>query len=329
MLSARRRVPSLPGSPRCAASSPCVQRPSPTLSPRQVDHGLRSRPERPAIERASVGVPPDRLPAQNAPSDVSRLTRCPTAFELRDQGRPDQPRRPGSRERPCSSSQRRPALAHMVTPAAPHSPYELSHDCIASLLCPAPIPAQAHVAFDKADADLCHHPDGWPMDVEKTDDSWGAGMSETEKITLNLGPVDLGQIDLLVQEGFYSNRTDFIRTAIRNQLATARRGRQADGRPQDAWCSASSTILPGRTSRRCAPPGNSRSTCWAWRPSPMTSRPGTGPGDDRHHLPPSSGPSTRARRSSGHWPGESDRHDGDGLGSPSGSGISSEGRGAP
>ena len=42
---------------------------------------------------------------------------------------------------------------------------------------------------------------------------------ETEKITMNLGPVDLGQIDLLVQEGFYSNRTDFIRTAIRNQLA--------------------------------------------------------------------------------------------------------------
>ncbi len=43
--------------------------------------------------------------------------------------------------------------------------------------------------------------------------------AETEKITLNLGPVDLGQIDLLVAEGFYSNRTDFIRTAIRNQLA--------------------------------------------------------------------------------------------------------------
>src|SRR3712207_3227558 len=45
-------------------------------------------------------------------------------------------------------------------------------------------------------------------------------MSETEKITINLGLVDLGQIDLLVQEGFYSNRTDFIRTAIRNQLTT-------------------------------------------------------------------------------------------------------------
>ena len=44
-------------------------------------------------------------------------------------------------------------------------------------------------------------------------------VSDTEKITINLGPVDLGQIDLLVQEGFYSNRTDLIRTAIRNQLA--------------------------------------------------------------------------------------------------------------
>jgi Arc/MetJ-type ribon-helix-helix transcriptional regulator len=42
---------------------------------------------------------------------------------------------------------------------------------------------------------------------------------ETEKITINLGFVDLGRIDLLVQEGFYSNRTDFIRTAIRGQLA--------------------------------------------------------------------------------------------------------------
>ena len=41
-----------------------------------------------------------------------------------------------------------------------------------------------------------------------------------EKITINLGYVDLGQIDLLVQEGFYANRTDLIRTAIRNQLAT-------------------------------------------------------------------------------------------------------------
>jgi Arc/MetJ-type ribon-helix-helix transcriptional regulator len=43
---------------------------------------------------------------------------------------------------------------------------------------------------------------------------------ESEKITINLGFVDLGQVDLLVSEGFYGNRTDFIRTAIRNQLAS-------------------------------------------------------------------------------------------------------------
>jgi Arc/MetJ-type ribon-helix-helix transcriptional regulator len=42
--------------------------------------------------------------------------------------------------------------------------------------------------------------------------------SETEKITINMGTVDLGKIDLLVDEGFYGNRTDFIRTAVRNQL---------------------------------------------------------------------------------------------------------------
>jgi Arc/MetJ-type ribon-helix-helix transcriptional regulator len=42
--------------------------------------------------------------------------------------------------------------------------------------------------------------------------------TDSEKITINLGPIDLGQIDLLVSEGFYANRTDFIRTAIRNQL---------------------------------------------------------------------------------------------------------------
>src|SRR6201998_4820173 len=56
---------------------------------------------------------------------------------------------------------------------------------------------------------------------------------ETEKITINLGYVDLGQGDLMVQYGFYSNGTDFIRTAIRNQLerhadvvkqSTARKG---------------------------------------------------------------------------------------------------------
>ena len=45
-------------------------------------------------------------------------------------------------------------------------------------------------------------------------------VADSEKITINLGFVDLGQIDLLVSEGFYGNRTDFIRTAIRNQLGS-------------------------------------------------------------------------------------------------------------
>jgi Arc/MetJ-type ribon-helix-helix transcriptional regulator len=45
-------------------------------------------------------------------------------------------------------------------------------------------------------------------------------LADSEKITINLGMIDLGQIDLLVSEGFYSNRTDLIRTAIRNQLNT-------------------------------------------------------------------------------------------------------------
>jgi Arc/MetJ-type ribon-helix-helix transcriptional regulator len=44
-------------------------------------------------------------------------------------------------------------------------------------------------------------------------------LAESGKITINLGFVDLGHVDLLVRDGFYSNRTDFIRTAIRNQLA--------------------------------------------------------------------------------------------------------------
>src|SRR6478672_8289153 len=66
---------------------------------------------------------------------------------------------------------------------------------------------------------------GWLMDGKRSP-AKAAAMDrrprypDTEKITINLGAIDLGQIDLLVQEGFYSNRTDLIRTAIRNQLAT-------------------------------------------------------------------------------------------------------------
>lgn len=54
--------------------------------------------------------------------------------------------------------------------------------------------------------------------MAKSDIDVRSRVGETEKLTINLGVVDLGQIDLLVQEGFYSNRTDLIRTAIRNQL---------------------------------------------------------------------------------------------------------------
>ena len=54
---------------------------------------------------------------------------------------------------------------------------------------------------------------------------------DSEKLTINLGFVDLGSIDLLVRDGFYSNRSDFIRTAIRNQLAThAEAAKQAASR---------------------------------------------------------------------------------------------------
>ena len=53
--------------------------------------------------------------------------------------------------------------------------------------------------------------------------------SELEKITINLGLVDLGQIDLLVQEGFYANRTDFIRTA-RSAISSPRMPRRSNRR---------------------------------------------------------------------------------------------------
>jgi Arc/MetJ-type ribon-helix-helix transcriptional regulator len=55
---------------------------------------------------------------------------------------------------------------------------------------------------------------------DKMADDLKVRTADTEKVTINLGLIDLGQIDLLVQEGFYSNRTDLIRTAIRNQLST-------------------------------------------------------------------------------------------------------------
>ena len=65
------------------------------------------------------------------------------------------------------------------------------------------------------------HPPGWYKDGTVEDNVHELrpkAVSDTEKITINVGYVDLGHIDLLVQEGFFSNRTDFIRTAIRNQI---------------------------------------------------------------------------------------------------------------
>ena len=58
------------------------------------------------------------------------------------------------------------------------------------------------------------------MEVMKASRELKPKVGESEKITINLGLIDLGQVDLLVQEGFYSNRTDLIRTAIRNLLNT-------------------------------------------------------------------------------------------------------------
>src|SRR3954447_4450689 len=65
-----------------------------------------------------------------------------------------------------------------------------------------------------------YHPAGWPIGCQMADNvrELRPKAPESEKITINLGFVDLGHIDLMVQDGFYSNRTDFIRTAIRNQL---------------------------------------------------------------------------------------------------------------
>src|ERR1039458_1949826 len=91
---------------------------------------------------------------------------------------------------------------------------------------------------------------------------------ETEKITINLGYVDLGHIDLMVQDGFYSNRTDFIRTAIRNQLERhAEVVKQSTARKSLVLVCG---IITARTLRRHVAPGRCwRSMYWA---SPLSRR---------------------------------------------------------
>jgi len=59
---------------------------------------------------------------------------------------------------------------------------------------------------------------GWQIEMTGKVQELRPKVGDSEKITINLGYVDLGRIDLMVQDGFYANRTDFIRTAIRNQL---------------------------------------------------------------------------------------------------------------
>jgi Arc/MetJ-type ribon-helix-helix transcriptional regulator len=100
-----------------------------------------------------------------------------------------------------------------------------------------------------------------------------------EKITINLGCVDLGQIDLLVQEGFYANRTDLIRTAIRNQIATHGESvRQAVARKT---LTLGIQYFSKETSRRCRPRArSSRSACWGSPPS-TPRQPRTGAGHHR------------------------------------------------
>ena len=99
---------------------------------------------------------------------------------------------------------------------------------------------------------------------------------ESEKITINLGYIDLGQIDLLVQEGFYSNRTDFIRTAIRAQL------------------SAHADVLKQTVARRSLVLGLQRYTRQDLETGAgsrrATAHPGTRPGDDRRRRAARSSP---------------------------------------
>ena len=112
--------------------------------------------------------------------------------------------------------------------------------------------------------------------------------SDTEKITINLGYVDLGHIDLLVQDGFYSTRTDFIRTAIRNQIerhadAAKQSVRRKEPRP---WPTALQPRGP-----RSGPCGGTATRHSGTRPSQHRGGRHTRTGPRRYRL------SFRARRS--------------------------------
>ena len=107
-----------------------------------------------------------------------------------------------------------------------------------------------------------YHPLGWRKIMAENVVQLRERVSDTEKITINLGYVDLGRIDLLVQEGFYSNRTDFIRTAIRNQLTASRprcRARSTGIRSSSACATWGGRSRGGAGRRRNAPRQGRRS----------------------------------------------------------------------
>jgi Arc/MetJ-type ribon-helix-helix transcriptional regulator len=105
-------------------------------------------------------------------------------------------------------------------------------------------------------------------DVTEEDDAMT--LTELEKITINMGPVDLGQIDLLVREGFYQNRTDFIRTAIRNQIGEhAEAVKQTVVRKRAGARAAA--LRPGRLEAVRAAGEALDIRVWGWRASPTTS----------------------------------------------------------
>jgi hypothetical protein len=147
-----------------------------------------------------------------------------------------------------------------------------------------------------------YHPNRWYMDGEDmTADihQLRPKPGDSEKITINLGYIDLGQIDLMVQEGFYSNRTDFIRTASAiSSNDTPKWSRSL--RSGRAWISACGTTVAKISKWRVAPVKCCKSMCSASPASPWMSLPSL-------LAPPSRqsscwGPSRLVLKSRMHWP---------------------------
>ena len=123
-------------------------------------------------------------------------------------------------------------------------------------------------------------------------------IDKSEKITINIGLIDLGQIDLLVDEGFYANRTDFIRTAIRRQLET--RSSAVDQTVARRTITLGTQHYSRRDLEELRAAGRtSNSASWGSRLSMKTSRPSSRWRRSRRWR--SSGPFARRRRSRRPW----------------------------